>query len=372
MSLFDFFKKKKKIEFAVEASSNHSTQEQKSVNISSLSTPAIPESIEKCTVSIRTKTSTMIPPLQGDYAKTIFLYVHRKAHAIRQDNYYQQYLIYECGIRNPFAYHKQMLDEGYFENAPFSESLKSLKVVELKTILEKIGQKKAGKKEELIQRIVGSSTYDDIKGIFSLEVQYCLSQKGIDFLEAHNDYVLIHKHHNLEIDWKEYDKTKAKLGKEYSFYDVVWTILNQRILNSSDYGRSEYLNMYQLLLEERKNKQALEMLLRVVHNDLSGVAGMWIYDSYLNGYFTKAEAIDDFNIAFLFAPSLLVGIKDLSNFYSEDMVEKIYENKLPVNICPKPMFLKFVHTILEGTFSLELFQKELKSLYIDFVNSLKK
>lgn len=47
--------------------------------------------------------------------------------------------------------------------------------------------------------------------------------------------------------------------------------------------------MYQLLAEEGKRERAIEMLLRVLYIDLSGVFGMDCYKMYREGLYTKKD-----------------------------------------------------------------------------------
>ena len=63
-----------------------------------------------------------IPPLQGDYAKTIFLWAHSKAAPIRANDSYARYFLYECGIRNPSKYHRSNITEGYSTEATVKET----------------------------------------------------------------------------------------------------------------------------------------------------------------------------------------------------------------------------------------------------------
>lgn len=52
-----------------------------------------------------------IPPLQGDYAKAVFLWAHSKAAPIGHNDSYARYFLYECGIRNPSKYHRDLISE---------------------------------------------------------------------------------------------------------------------------------------------------------------------------------------------------------------------------------------------------------------------
>ena len=58
-----------------------------------------------------------IPPLQGAYAKTIFLWANEKASPVKKSSEYARYFLYECGIRDCVSYHLDLISDGYFEEA---------------------------------------------------------------------------------------------------------------------------------------------------------------------------------------------------------------------------------------------------------------
>ena len=308
-----------------------------------------------------------IPTLQGDYAKTIFLWAHNKASAVKKNDEYVRYFLYECGIRNPSAYHKELINDGYFEKASTATVLNSLKVSELKELLSSIGQSGTGKKEVLIERVLQNADENLIKTFYPVEL-YSLSKKGEEFLTQNNDYVLIHKHKDWGIDWKDYD-SRRKPG--YSFYDIVWGILNERVLKETyNFGRNAYHCMYQLLKEEGKRENAIEMLLRVLYIDLSGTLGMDCYKLYKDGIYTQKELIEYFNAAIMLAPGITNAVSDYKDVYNDNIVECVYEHKLPVLICDKKLFLDIVHSLLEGTYDEEIATEKVKKEYIKFVKSL--
>ena len=122
-----------------------------------------------------------IPPYQGDYAKTIFIWAHDKASPIRKNDDYPRYFLYECGISNPSSYHAKLIQEGYFIKASKASVLNSFKVTELKEILTIMGQPVTGKKDALIERII--STADEITlDSFCKEELFVLSEMGEPFL----------------------------------------------------------------------------------------------------------------------------------------------------------------------------------------------
>lgn len=308
-----------------------------------------------------------IPPLQGDYAKTVFLWAHSKASPIKDSDSYARYFLYECGIRNATKYHRELIAAGYFEEASAEQALNALKVTDLKEILTAIGESTSGKKDALIWRIVNNADASVIAR-YCPEKLYVLSEMGQVFLREHDDYVMIHKHKNWGIDWKEYDMHKVP-GRSY--YDTMWAIFNEQLANNPrDFGRSQYLFMYQLLSEERKREQALQLLLRVLYIDLSGVEGMQWYDMYRQGFYKEKEVRECFSIAIMLAPGILNPIKDFKDIYSDAIIDHIYEQKLPVQICEKKLFLTIVHSVLDDTYDQEATEEKLKRAYYKYLREV--
>ena len=125
--------------------------------------------------------------------------------------------------------------------------------------------------------------------------------------------------------------------------------------------------MYQLLKEEEKRIPALEMLLRVLYIDLSGVEGMQWYDMYRQGLYKEKDVRECFSIAIMTAPGILNPIKDFWDVYSDDLVDRIYEHQLPVQVCDKKLFLSIVHSILDGTYEEAVTDEKLKKAYYKYV-----
>lgn len=308
-----------------------------------------------------------LPPYQGDYAKAVFLWAHDKASPVHPSNDYPRYIMYECGIANPSAYHLGLIDEGYFEAAPTVEMLSSLKVADLKQFLSSIGQSSTGKKDVLIERISQNADDSTIKSFFP-HPMYVLSKIGRSFIEEHHNYILLHTHKQWDIGWKEFD---AKHHPNFSFYDTVWGILNERVTKDTKlFGRNEYLSMYQLLAEEGKRAHAIEMLLTVIYIDFSGVSGMEHYRLYKDRIFDQKHLLDFFDVIIMIAPGLIKSVYEYKDVYSDDIIDRLYEHKLPVQICDKFLFLKIVQAIFNDTYTEEWATQQLKVAYKKFVKSL--
>lgn len=308
-----------------------------------------------------------IPQLQGDYAKTIFLWSNQKASAIKDKKDYAKYFLHECGIQDASEYHKNLISEGYFKETPIETKLLSLKVTDLKTLLKDVGESTTGKKAELVKNILQYVPLDVIEKACP-EKMYELSDKGLDFLKVHHDYVLLHKYSRWDVNWQEYNK-KHQNGE--SFYDTMWRIFNQRIMKDTHlFGRTEYYNMYQLLAEEGKRKNALEMLLRVLYIDLSGVEALDNFRLYKQGYYTKQDLKEYYGVAFMLAPGIIYPIAEFVDVYHEAVVDKIYEQKLPVQLCDKVLFKKIINAIMDDTYNEEKTEKELKKSYYKLIDNI--
>ena len=301
-----------------------------------------------------------IPPLQGDYAKTIFLWAHTKAAPIRANDSYARYFLYECGIRNPSKYHRGLIAEGYFTEASVEQTLNSLKVTDLKEILSALGESTTGKKDALVWRIANNADTSLIEK-YCPEKLYMLSALGQSFLADHADYVMVHKHKNWGIGWQEYDARKVH-GRSY--YDNMWAIFNEQLSRGpQDFGRTQYLFMYQLLNEEGKREQALQMLLRVLYLDFSGVGILRYADYYRRGFYKQKEMREMFSVVIMFAPGIIDPIKDFADVYTDEMITKVYEQHLPVQICDQKLFRSIVHSVLDGTYDQVAAEEKLKRAY---------
>lgn len=192
-----------------------------------------------------------------------------------------------------------------------------------------------------------------------------LSEMGQAFLQKHDDYVMVHKHKNWGIGWKEYDARKVP-GRSY--YDTMWAIFNEQLATApSHYGRNQYYCIHQLLSEEGKREHALQMLLRVLYLYLSGVEVLNYHNLYRQGIYNQKQMREWFNVIIMIAPGIVNPIKDFADVYSDEIVDKLYEQKLPVQMCDKELFLPIVHSVIDGTYDQEVTEEKLKRAYYKYL-----
>ena len=222
------------------------------------------------------------------YAKTLFLYANNSCKKVGNKKDYVGYIEYECGIINPNLYHNQLIGEGYFVKASPKDRLSLLKVPELKEILRNNGKELKGNKEDLINRIIAEVEPNHINVLSDINEYYILSDKGKSFLKENNDFVEIHRHQSWAITLEEYSNAIKGVTYKQKFNDIAWKIFNERILkfDVNDFSnlRFNYFHMGELLLDEGKFQQALNLFLYCLIYDFSGAESLDVINNYKSIY----------------------------------------------------------------------------------------
>lgn len=308
-----------------------------------------------------------ILPLQGDYAKVVFLWAFSKPQPIRDDGNYASYFLYECGIRDCVKYHKKLIKEGYLIEAEPGEALELFKLPDLKDMLRELNLPVSGKKAVLIERILENAE-EGFLNAYVPEKVYKLSSKGAAFLHVHDAYVQIHKNKNWGISWQEYDRY-AKPGQDY--LTTMWIIFNTQLKNSKpEESRSLYYYLYSILLEQGKRSDALEMLLKVLYLDMSGIHAKTMFDMYRQKFYTRKQLKEYADVAVMLAPGIIHPLEKFKDIYDSEMIDILYLWKLPIQICDKELFRIIIESAVEGNYDEEQVNRQLKTAYYKFVDKL--
>lgn len=307
-----------------------------------------------------------IPPLQGDYAKANFLNLFSKPKQFMKNGEYAQYFLYEMGIRNCEQYGRELIAAGYLSPIEGAAAYENYKLPELKSMLEQLGLPVSGKKAALIDRIMSCGDPDFIKNHTPKDM-YQLSDMGRAFVEQHDAYVQIHRHRNNGISWQEYDKVA---DKNADYLTNMWKIFNQKLSRASLIEqRSIYLNMHNIMNEEGKNSDALELLLKVLYIDFSGHQFPEMYDLYRRKIYSKSQLLDMFNVVIMVAPGLLEYLNKFKDFYDSEMIDVLYSWRLPVQITKKEVFETVVECYMNGSLNYDGVCKTLQLEYNKFVDN---
>ncbi len=155
---------------------------------------------------------------QNIYSTTIFLWFTDKCHTYNEalnKDFYPHYLIYSYGISDPVSFYKKLFEQGYYAPAKAEKILKTYTVSDLKIILESLGEKKTGKKEQLIKRILETAPAETLYNLSSVDTLYSLSPKGQEFIGLHMDYIYLHQKRNIwNISLSEYENAKKTIRSQ--------------------------------------------------------------------------------------------------------------------------------------------------------------
>lgn len=279
---------------------------------------------------------------QEDYNQTLFLQAYGNAKPLKQNNEYQRYFTYECGITNPRAYHEQLIADGFLTPCSAAETLKGYKVAELKELCDSFGIVKTGKKQDIIERLVQNVAPDLLKNYTNKEQCYSLSEKGADFLSQHKDYIELHRNTVWGISLDEYEKEKAATV-ETDFYKIALGILEKKLTSTNTDGfRNIYHSIAQIYMQTGDMTAALKNLLYVLFFDVN-----WSPNQSIISNLAPSDDIADYYRFSGFAPGLIKDISNLKDYYKGQMVDEIYEtySYMSPYVCPKTLFNQLINDI---------------------------
>lgn len=243
MGLFDFLKKKKEEQksfVATNTNANHAGFD--------------PWSKETSNVKTQYRDT--------DYSNAVFLnMLSRKPTAIGSTpDAYPRYVSYKLGIIDPISKHRELVQNGFLRNAMPMEILDTFKVPELKDILDQYGiVTKSKKRADLLLDIQNNI---DIN-LLTLPLLYCVSEKGQDFMEQHEDLIKLFNN-RYSISLEEYQVAKASADPQMRYNDIIWMILNSKMAD-----RNNALYRAQFLQDENRLVDALSWYLTVLYYDVN-------------------------------------------------------------------------------------------------------
>lgn len=264
MGIFDLFKKKSAIiNSQVSQMPNTPTKSDKTKEIVNDSEPQTLENMIK----------QAVPSQGGLYPHEILMLEYADTYKT-DENTFQNFWKWEYSVLNPQAVLDSLYERGFICHGDAQSALKHLLVADMKAMLSKIGEKTTGKKEELINRIINAYNPDDLEKELPIR-NYALTEKGESELK-HNEYVsYLHRHRYMSV-WEMNIKLYRNNPSNLKYRDIIWGYFNEQSglhFKNFDFGlyRNVRLNMHDFLIEEKKFKRALQMLIEVISFDLSGL-----------------------------------------------------------------------------------------------------
>lgn len=119
---------------------------------------------------------------------------------------------FEYGIRDVEKYLSSLEDRGFIRRCLPNESLSKLTAAELKDILKANGLPVSGKKQELVDRILGNVDFDHLTSIVE-DPKYALTELGAQELEDNFYVPFIHK-------LKNNAEANALFGPDFNVWEV--------------------------------------------------------------------------------------------------------------------------------------------------------
>lgn len=300
-----------------------------------------------------------IPEVQ--LCAAILLSGNQNGSEIRNNNEYSLYFEGRYGIMNISTLHKWLYEQGYFRKANFHEAISLYKVTELKTILESIGLKKTGKKQDLIDRVANAIDDEQKARITSRCERLFITEKGREFLRENEDYYKWHRK-SYGVTFEEFNKHRILQGRKRRFYDTIFQALNEKssVYQFKHYfSRLEmiYCNLSEVLYDEGKYDLSLRYALLRLYCSTNLASHTALFEIELvkfNGIEKEKEYIKSLHETF--NQGTLKRLIELKDYYGEHILDIIYGLQiLPYCIFDKMDMADAIHDLYEGTFDEDFY-----------------
>lgn len=132
---------------------------------------------------------------------------------------YPQYYKYDYYI-DPRNSTEKLIKEGFVRLSTSQDALSSLKVVDLKSILEKNNLSQSGRKKELIGRIVENISVEDFSSYIKFR-SYMATDKGLDVIDKYSHLINSHKDRRAQEDPANVILFLSRMGAGYSDAEIL-------------------------------------------------------------------------------------------------------------------------------------------------------
>ena len=296
-----------------------------------------------------------IPEVQ--LCAAILLSGNQNGSEIRNNNEYSLYFEGRYGIMNISTLHKWLYEQGYFRKANFHEAISLYKVTELKTILESIGLKKTGKKQDLIDRVANAIDDEQKARITSRCERLFITEKGREFLRENEDYYKWHRK-SYGVTFAEFNKHRILQGRKRQFYDTIFQALNEKAFEYQYrkwFSKLEmiYHNLCEVMYDRGDGEIALRYALLRLYFSTNLASHPSLFDIRLlkyDGMKKRKEYIRKLNSAFF--DYELEKISELRRYYGSNTLNIVYSTGgLPYTIFQKADFENAIEDLFSGEFN---------------------
>lgn len=189
------------------------------------------------------------------------------------ENKFAGFWWYRYGVKDMNALMQSLINRGFIRIGSIAEGLQLYKLDELKNVLSAHNLKVTGKKADLIARLLGNVSEQELQEFFPHR-PYVLTESGKDAIK-YDEYVLYaHQHQYEGIDI--YSLNRMIDGHTKTYRDYIWRHFNEKSMEyvrQSNYSAYRYIRfqMAQFVMEEGKYDQALMLLTEFVLWATSGL-----------------------------------------------------------------------------------------------------
>ena len=277
----------------------------------------------------------------------------------KQENY-SSWALSCCGVENPKKLHKELFNNGFYSPANIKDTLNQFKLSELKECAKSLNISIKGCKKDIINQISQNARLEDINNYFDV-VYFSVNTTADDFI----------KEHQIEYDYYDLDDETISLQeyinkrKNFSKNDLKWQSYQNELKNDTiRFGRNAYHEMFNLLYEEKKYKDALLCLLRILFLDFNDIENYYKFKK-LN-ISKNDELIADHQIFLITSYDDVM--EELKDYFDSSMVDEVYKMFTSSQSCSKELFKEIIYSMFKGTFKENMIKYE-KILSKAFRNS---
>lgn len=167
-------------------------------------------------------------------------------------------------------------------NIDIKRNISKLTIPVLKELLKSKNLSVSGKKQELIERVLGNIDLTLLESKYNTKT-YTLTKQGLQLIEQNYIYIL-NKNRQWGFSNAEIKKAYQNSTEDMSNIDIIWKMLNNKNMKLIQHGNwNEYANnlriMAQMYCSTNNYKNALIFYLAIFAIDLSGVSNENIVDS---------------------------------------------------------------------------------------------
>lgn len=295
--------------------------------------------------------------INEEYAIEMLLSSHLKGNEI--GNGYITAYMYECQITNPEKLDNWLLKNGYLRKPTIEETLSYYKVPELKEFLSNRGLKVTGKKAELVERLISALSDDDISTFLKSDKRYFLSEKGMKHYNDNIDLEELHRNWEYNLGLDNYFRYRRNNGIIRGFYETAYLIQQNKLKNgvidrfsTNRISSTDYSIFSEICKNLGQNEDAVKSILMKIYIDTNLLEEYYFDPKYINidGITELCNRINQ-NQYYFFNIHTIQKVVLLSDFYSEYMVDEIYDNtKLQYVVFDKANFKLAINDMIQSAY----------------------